>query len=310
MKTLDELRAVLCKDIPCPFASEADAVSDFPYSVSDDETNFVTGIVGKYAQATGDGGELMPRGDFNRIGEIATRELFFRQSGAIHSFDSAYTAANGGYAEGALLLRDDGKYLLPVESTESDNDLDFTQSPSPVGTLANKPTDPADAPPRVLWKPAASGHGLGFGGIDFSVDFSRRHDLSQGETLSADSLVSIGFCCYGVGNVWRETEGTAGPVRMFFTVGDDPKTQDMYMTYKGAQGVKGGGLGLILPWGPFYWARFFGVGNDQLCFFARKGDKIGWKLEMFGKDPGDGQSQFVVCAFPISIRKPESEVAS
>ena len=93
MKTLEELNQLLT-DFPCPFAA-AEPDMDFPTAAGDaPATNYETGLPQEYARDVADSeesGELMPRADFNRLGNLATRELFFRRCGGVHTFDKAFS---------------------------------------------------------------------------------------------------------------------------------------------------------------------------------------------------------------------------
>lgn len=281
MKTIAQLQSVLSA-FPCPFAAqsnpEAGDISDFPLVDEEDgaKTNFETGIPSKYSPDQ-TSPSLLPRGDFNRIGEIASRELFFRSAGGFHTFDGEFAAANNGYADKVALAYDDGKMLRLVESQEAENDLNFKNYPAVIDALANKPSDVAGTAPRVLWKSASRVYGVSEGLLHVGVDYSRKQIVSSGETLAHDSFVVIGASFYGWGAAYGRTElDSAGQYSITVTVG----TNTFVWDNKGMQGEIATGNGLINPMlGPIYPGSLYGGANAPLAFFARQGTTISYSAK-------------------------------
>ena len=206
MKSLAELNDLLT-DLPSPFAATLPDM-DFPPEADasgEPAVNYETGIPQEYAGGSDDsseeGGSLMPRADFNRIGNLATRELFFRRCGGLHTFDDDFSARNIGYTAGSLLNYDDGKVLKTVESQEDDNDLSFVDHPAVIDAKTRKPSDASDAQARILWKSVGFVNCTGEGVAHVGVDYSRRQDIASGETLNEDSLVLLGSNAWEKG-VW------------------------------------------------------------------------------------------------------------
>ena len=68
--------------------------------------------------------------DINAIGEIATREQYFRQCGGIRTFSKTVSDVIGGYPKGAVLEYWDGQHLRLVASLIDDNTFDFSSDTS------------------------------------------------------------------------------------------------------------------------------------------------------------------------------------
>lgn len=309
MKTLAELQSVLSA-FPRPFAAQGDLLSDFPLvDEGGEQTNFETGIPSKYSPSETTA-SLMPRGDFNRIGEIASRELFFRSAGGIHTFDKDFSAANNGYADRIALAYDDGRMIRTVESQEAENDLDFTATPAVIDSLANKPSDASGTPPRVLWKTASRLYGVANGILHVGVDYSRQQVVSSGETLDHDSFVVIGASYYGWTNPVVTQSGlkTAGTFRMnlSLTLPGESEPIDMSWDNKGMQGQVAGGNGLINSMlGPIYPAKLYGGANAPFAFFARKGTKVKYDVEANGRQ--EGQTGIYAYAYPLEAEAAAEE---
>ena len=309
MKTLSQLQSILSAS-PCPFAAQG-KVSVFPLVDEGAQTNFETGIPSEYSPKEKANTSLMPRGDFNRIGEIATRELFFRSAGGVHTFDTSFASANNGYADRIALVYDDGKFVRTVESQESENDLNFKDYPAVIDALANKPSDIAGTAPRVLWKSASRVYGLAEGLVHVGVDYSRQQTVSSGDSLEHDSFVVIGASYYGLGD---EIMGnidlhTAGAFSISLSLTPPGKTVPVELTWenKGMQGMIAGGVGLIdSRLGPVYPAHLYGGANAPLAFFARKGTVITISAKA-GEEPVDKAVSVVAFPMETSIAVEEGE---
>ena len=90
MKSIEELRAKTIP-LPCAFAGEAGAgeVADFPTPGTDADsyTSYQSGFPVKFATdtSTASGGHILCK-DMNKVGELATAELHFKESGLSHKF--------------------------------------------------------------------------------------------------------------------------------------------------------------------------------------------------------------------------------
>lgn len=270
MKTLEELRLKI-EAIPCAFAKNAADTGDgFPVS-SASETNLRDGFLPKYSAA----GNPIRLVDFNRLGEMATRELAFRQQGGEHTFSADAIALTGGYPKGALLLADDGTYAELVESQETGNDLNFTSSSNPaaVNGLSRLPSDPLEAKPRVLWRSANLVYGAAEGSLRLSVDFSRRNNLSPGEELAVDSLVVVG-CAFFERDVVYSSDYKVVSVKGTVALQKDDVTKTFSLENKGFAGMQVEELFLGIFFEPPYPAELCGTANYSVAFFAKAGTKV------------------------------------
>ena len=173
MKNLSELAAVLAA-IPTTFASAGTKTAP----------QMSTGLSSSYA---GSGASALPRGEMNGIGELATRELFFRRVGGRRSFDANVSLAQGGYPKDSLLVYDDGTCVKYVASNKADNTGNFKSNPLLIDNLVTG---------EVLWRSASFVGGLSAGSLRVTVDFSRPASIYPVGTLAEDSLVVIGAMHY------------------------------------------------------------------------------------------------------------------
>lgn len=83
-----------------------------------------------------DDGKLPPeRADFNALGYLTTSYDFFYQAGGTFTFSSTIASAIGGYPQGARLWHTNSSGVsMLLESTKDDNEDDFTDDESYIGT--------------------------------------------------------------------------------------------------------------------------------------------------------------------------------
>lgn len=81
-------------------------------------------------------GKLPPeRADFNALGYLTTSYDFFYQAGGMFTFSSTIATAIGGYPQGARLWHTNSSGVsMLLESTKDDNEDDFTDDESYIGT--------------------------------------------------------------------------------------------------------------------------------------------------------------------------------
>jgi hypothetical protein len=81
-------------------------------------------------------GKLPPeRADFNALGYLTTSYDFFYQAGGTFTFSSTIASAIGGYPQGARLWHTNSSGVsMLLESTKDDNEDDFTDDESYIGT--------------------------------------------------------------------------------------------------------------------------------------------------------------------------------
>lgn len=182
MRTLADLRRAIYA-IPSEFAVNAssEAKSDFANSESD-ETNYTHGFPSVYAQdPNNDNGKYILRNDMNTLGQMASRELIFKEAGGVHTYDAAVKDSLSGYPEGALLTAYDGDYLSLVESQVSANTEAFlTESDTTDYTKINA---------TQAWKFVNWIGGLEESQFSLELNYSAIRQIADGELIQQDSLV-------------------------------------------------------------------------------------------------------------------------
>lgn len=200
MRTLEDLKAAL-NAIPCPFADEAsDAVSEFNNTTAA-TTNYNEGFPAAYSKdpnASGDAkGKYLLRNDMNAFGQMATKELFFKEAGGVHTYDAAVASKFEGYPEKAVLGAYDGEYLALVESQVLGNVRKFVDDNGLTDygvvncEVANSDASDSDdgKPKSVLWKTANWISGLDDSLFHIEVNYSALHKIEDGDIIEQDSLV-------------------------------------------------------------------------------------------------------------------------
>lgn len=300
MKTLAELRAKI-EAVPCVFASSNTQATDgFPES-SENESNLKDGIPLIYAT----GRNSPPLLDFNRLGAMATKELFHRQRGGVHTFSPSAISMTGGYGNGIVLAFDDGVNVFEVESQTVRNNKDFVADPSAIGNLTRLPDDALTVPPRVLWRRVTPVHGLD-DRLRLSVDFSRRTDVAPGETLTTDSLVVVGAAYFEDPNPHSYDETSVVSVKGIVTLVDGAGEKTFALENKGYAGFKVEEYFLGL-FSPPYPAELCGTANYSVSFFAKAGTAVTVRLATKKKGTETYGTEMTledgVYAYPVAIIK-------
>lgn len=115
---------------PTPtFASGATITNFASNSSGSGVSNFTDGIPSDY-DITSSPNKRVLIADFNGIGELATRDKFFRQCGGYYTFDSILSGYIGGYPKGIRLGYWDGTYYRNVISLIDNNTYNFVSTPS------------------------------------------------------------------------------------------------------------------------------------------------------------------------------------
>lgn len=190
MKTLEELREKIAP-IPSLFAKDASDISSV--DGREGKMDFVGGFSSDFASKDTTG-EYLHRADFNRFGEIASREIHYRESGGRHTFSDAVKTANDGYPKNSVLDAFDGDMLTRVESTVERNPVNFCDSAGiaqadkidcPVTiTRSGEPTINA-----VAWRTVTRGYGADEGLFSLNLDYTRAVQLTNGSVIKEDSYV-------------------------------------------------------------------------------------------------------------------------
>lgn len=120
--------------MPMPFANNSDALTTILDSQdsSGSAVNFADGFPSAYSSPKSNGGKFVTRGEINALGNLASRNDFYRMCGGLNIFNQEFAKKIGGYANGAILEYLTGGVVRRVISLKDDNLVDFT---SPGTTL-------------------------------------------------------------------------------------------------------------------------------------------------------------------------------
>lgn len=187
MKNLIELRAKI-SPIPSLFARDASDISspEGRAGKMDFENGFSKDFASKESV-----GEYLQRNDFNRFGEIASREIHFKEAGGAHTYSQSVSDSLHGYPDNGVLVAFDGKMLTQVESQIQGNTVAFLDSndniiPHIIDCLV---TVPSGAEKKVVWKTASRIYGIEEGLFSLSFDFTRISKLDNGSVIDEDALI-------------------------------------------------------------------------------------------------------------------------
>lgn len=116
---------------PVPFAggegSELTPIALEPIEDATDaaKVNFFDGFPSSYSSPHENGGNFVTRGQLNAIGNLASKNEYYRMCGGINTFDPVFAQKIGGYPKDAILDYFDGVNLIKVISLVEDNMQDF-----------------------------------------------------------------------------------------------------------------------------------------------------------------------------------------
>jgi hypothetical protein len=89
------------------------------------KVNFFDGFPSSYSAPHENGGNFVTRGQLNAIGNLASKNEYFRMCGGINTFDPVFAQKIGGYPKDAILDYFDGMNLFKVISLVENNKHDF-----------------------------------------------------------------------------------------------------------------------------------------------------------------------------------------
>lgn len=113
---------------PTPFAGAYGAeLAEIKDGTDANFVNFADGFPSVYASPKSNGGKFVTRGELNAIGNLATKNDYYRMCGGINTFDPEFADKIGGYPKNAILDYFDGINLLKVISLVADNKHDFNK---------------------------------------------------------------------------------------------------------------------------------------------------------------------------------------
>lgn len=111
---------------PTPFAGAYGAeLAKIKDGTDANLVNFADGFPSVYTAPKSNGGKFVTRGELNAIGNLATKNEYYRMCGGINTFDPVFAQKIGGYPKDAILDYFDGVNLFKVISLEEDNKQDF-----------------------------------------------------------------------------------------------------------------------------------------------------------------------------------------
>lgn len=116
---------------PVPFAggegSELTPIALTPIEDATDaaKVNFFDGFPSSYSAPHENGGNFVTRGQLNAIGNLASKNEYYRMCGGINTFDPVFAQKIGGYPKDAILDYYNGTEFLKIKSLVGNNTLDF-----------------------------------------------------------------------------------------------------------------------------------------------------------------------------------------
>ena len=111
--------------MPKPFAHDGLITPIVDIGDSTHPVNFADGFPSEYSTPHSQGGKYVTRGEFNAIGNLATRNDFYRACGGLNTFNAALSSKIGGYPKGAVLQLLDKNVLKYVISLVDNNTVNF-----------------------------------------------------------------------------------------------------------------------------------------------------------------------------------------
>lgn len=297
MKDLETLRAYI-KPIPALFGAEGDTAGQFPVLASSAETNLQTGFPDKYALAEGDNGADILRSDMNKFGMLASKELYFKQAGGVHTFNAEIAESIDGYPTGSVITKYDGEYLKEIRSVATRNKKDINGEYVVDGYVDT--TDGGVSNEKAFyWRTCSYIHGIADGSLTFGADYSNINIIKPGEILTHDSIVVIYCFSY---DQWTSSIGKANMnLDVTVTINHEDGTSDMLdIKNKGRSGLDTDYLWIVPVFNePPYPKNLYGASNFDIQLFLRKGDSLDVTINNHINPNTD--SHIEVLGFPITI---------
>ena len=114
--------------MPKPFAHDGLITPIVDIGDSTHPVNFADGFPSQYSAPHSKGGKYVTRGEFNAIGNLATRNDFYKACGGLNTFNATLASKIGGYPKGAVLQLLDNNVLKYVISLVDNNTVNFNTS--------------------------------------------------------------------------------------------------------------------------------------------------------------------------------------
>lgn len=88
--------------MPCPFAKNGTLGTID--NTSSTNMNYSDGFPTVYGAPSANSGKFVTRGEMNRLGNIATNDMFYLKCGGLNTYDANFAQAIGGYPKGAVVI--------------------------------------------------------------------------------------------------------------------------------------------------------------------------------------------------------------
>lgn len=88
--------------MPCPFAKNGTLGTID--NTSSTNMNYSDGFPTVYGAPSANSGKFVTRGEINRLGNIATNDMFYLKCGGLNTYDANFAQAIGGYPKGAVVI--------------------------------------------------------------------------------------------------------------------------------------------------------------------------------------------------------------
>lgn len=111
--------------MPKPFAHNGLITPIVDIGDATHPVNFNDGFPSQYSSPHSQGGKYVTRGEFNAIGNLASRNDFYWMCGGLNTFNSSLASKIGGYPKSAVLDQLLGNKLYKVVSLVDNNTHDF-----------------------------------------------------------------------------------------------------------------------------------------------------------------------------------------
>lgn len=282
MKTLSQLEEILTA-IPYPFAQKAEAsektgadtgTDNLPES--GDTANFEDGFPHQYSENPSTTGLYLLRKDMNRIGEMSTRELMFKQVGMSHTYNANVAAKSAGYPRLSMLEYDDNICIKKVESQTVANDVDFNDNPAVIDAY----TSSGSSGRAIYWKTVNRIYGIEEDLLHVTVDFSRQvateFSRTPSLTISDDALITVsGF------SGEEDTVSDAKTLSITITNPNNNNPTTIAVPNIGKTGMEQSAWPVILVnrvWMAPFFLSLNGYAGYYVSFFAKANSKISVSL--------------------------------
>ena len=132
--------------MPCPFGSKGTLGTID--NTSSTNMNYPDGFPTIYGAPSSSSGKFVSRGEMNRLGNIATNDMFYQKCGGLNTFDIQLAHFIGGYPKGAILDYLVGQKLYKIESL-IENNLNDPTGNGGTGTFSDVTAGSVDG---ISWR--------------------------------------------------------------------------------------------------------------------------------------------------------------